>query len=217
MPETTPFVATIVYSIEQKLIIQAVRALILHNVENWQNVVKYLIRRSIYRTLRSSLLIRLIRIIAPLFIIWYLPCQTINAADDSYYTWIDENGVTNFAQKDPKEYVSTHITGNQRFGRLNAPKSPKKTKQQESSAAAAEQEVDPDLEIQSEREDVKKEIAKIRASNCSIGKRNLAKLEAYARIRIRGKDGEERVITEEEKQDRTAKARTTITENCVKG
>jgi hypothetical protein len=145
----------------------------------------------------------------------YLPFQTLNAADDAYYMWIDENGVTNFAQKDPKEYESIYVRSSNNDVRLNRPRSPKPEPKEK--AASRKQEVDPDIEIQDEREDIKEQIAKIRASNCQIGKRNLAKLEAYARIRVRGADGEERLISEEEKQERTIKARKTISENCGRG
>jgi hypothetical protein len=158
---------------------------------------------------------RIVRTIALLFIMLYLPSQTLNAAGEAYYMWIDENGVTNFGQKDPKEYESVYVRSSNHDVRLNRPRLPKPDPKE--TPASRKQEVDPDIEIQDERDDIKEQIAKIRASNCQIGKRNLAKLEAYARIRVRGDDGEERVISEEEKQDRTAKARKTVTENCGRG
>jgi hypothetical protein len=141
----------------------------------------------------------------------YLPYQATSASD-AYYTSVDENGVTNFAQQDPKDYESTYVRTTAQAARLNRP-TPKTNV--DDTASASEQEVDPDREIQEEREDIRQQIAKIRASNCKIGKRNLAKLEAYARIRVIEEDGQERVISEEEKQARTEKARKTITENCV--
>jgi hypothetical protein len=156
-----------------------------------------------------------IKLLLPLLLISYLPSEAVNASEDAYYTWVDENGVTNFAAEDPKEYESTYVKGSQHFGQLNRPKAAKPSP--EETPASSKQEADPEIEIQEERKDIKEQIAKIRASNCEIGKRNLAKLEAYARIRIMEEDGTERVITEEEKQARTNKARKTITENCMKG
>ena len=183
-----------------------------------QNVVKYPMCRPAQRTVRSSLLSRLTKIIVLLFVTLCLPCQTTSAAEDAYYTWVDENGVTNFAQKDPKEYESTYVTRTQEFGRLNRPKTPESRKVDTAETpATTRNEVDPDLEIQEERRDIQEQIAKIRASNCDIGKRNLAKLEAYSRIRVVEDDGEERLLSDEEKQERTTKARNTITQNCVAG
>ena len=156
-----------------------------------------------------------LKLLLPLFLVSYLSSDAVNAAEDAYYTWIDENGVTNFAAKDPKEYESTYVKGAREYGQLNRPKAAETSP--EETPASSKQEADPEIEIQEERKDIKDQIAKIRASNCEIGKRNLAKLEAYARIRIREDDGTERVITEEEKQARTTKAHKTITENCVKG
>lgn len=151
----------------------------------------------------------------PFFLILYLSSGTINAEEAAYYTWVDETGVTNFAQQDSKEFESTYVSKPQRFGRISRPRP--STSGSEATPATGQQEVDPEIEIQNERADIQEQIARIRASNCEIGKRNLAKLEAYARIRVMGEDGEQTVLTEEEKQARTTKARKTITENCVGG
>ncbi|MDK1024957.1 MAG: hypothetical protein QGD92_12090 [Gammaproteobacteria bacterium] len=156
---------------------------------------------------------RIIGIIVAFFLILYLPSETINAAEDAYYTWVDESGVTNFAQQDSKEFESTYVSKTQRFGPIRRPRP--RTPSPEATPPSGQQEVDPEIDIQNERADIEEQIARIRASNCEIGKRNLAKLEVYARIRVQGDDGEERVISEEEKQALTTKARNTITENCV--
>jgi hypothetical protein len=51
-------------------------------------------------------------------------------------------------------------------------------------------------------------------SNCNIGKLNLAQLQNYHRIKVQGDDGQVRVLSDEEKQSRVDKAKTTIRENC---
>jgi hypothetical protein len=68
-----------------------------------------------------------------------------------------------------------------------------------------------------EREEVEQEIARIKQANCEGARRNLAKLEAFARIRVRGEDGQERMLTDEEKQQRLQQERITISENCPGG
>ncbi len=154
-----------------------------------------------------------------MFVLLYLPAETTQAAEaeDSYYIWVDENGVTNYARQSPKGYESTYVSKSRRFGQVNRPREKTKSPEAPAGSATAKPEVNPEIEIQEERADIQEQIARIRASNCDIGKRNLAKLESYARIRVKGDDGEERVLTEEEKQARTAKARKTISENCVGG
>ncbi|HAK52927.1 MAG TPA: hypothetical protein DCM54_13640 [Gammaproteobacteria bacterium] len=41
-----------------------------------------------------------------------------------YYTWVDENGVTNYSQRSPEGYSAEHITESQRFGRRKLEKQP---------------------------------------------------------------------------------------------
>jgi hypothetical protein len=138
-----------------------------------------------------------------------------------YYTWVDENGVTNYSERNPQGYSADHITAENRFGyknpgRLDAPSG------DESETAASEEPLtenaadeDVDKFIADERARIDMEIAKAKKSNCAIGKRNLAQLEAYSRIRVKDEDGTERVLTDAEKGNRMSQARQTIRENCT--
>ncbi len=135
--------------------------------------------------------------------------------DEPYYTWVDEDGVTNFSQRNPRHIDASYISKPQSFGVRKTPSQrgtgPGQTSGSESDAERA---TERDEEMEREEQAVREEIARVRASNCSIGKRNLARLQAYSRIRIRDSDGDERLLTDEEKQQRIENAQKTIKENC---
>ena len=144
---------------------------------------------------------------------------TTNAGEaPEYYTWVDENGVVNYAQRNPQGYQAEYVTGSQRFGYSNeqADVTPE-------AATSSEDTTDPDqtddaeidAQIASEKARFDKEIAAAKKSNCTIGKRNLAQLESYARVKVRDDDGTERVLTDSEKSARINKAKQTIRENCT--
>lgn len=160
-------------------------------------------------------------------------------AEEPYYTWVDENGIVNFSQQNPKDVDAILVTRGHRYsatsesaalesgrpGKVAAPEAPvpeeetasEKGETGESAAKPSPTDQQLDEQMATERQKVQAEIARARASNCEMGKRNLARLEAYARIRIKEADGSERILTDQEKADRTAQAKKTITENCGPG
>jgi len=137
------------------------------------------------------------------------------AMDEPYYTWVDEDGVTNFSQRNPRNVDADFISKSQVFGAKQAParrgSRPGQIPAVEPVAAPTPQKEEA---VSQEAQAVKEEIARIRASNCSIGRKNLAKLEAYSRIRVSDDKGGERVLTDEEKQQRISAAQKTIKDNC---
>jgi len=141
---------------------------------------------------------------------------TTSNAEDEYYTWVDEDGVVNYSEHNPQGFDARFITSSQRFGyQSDEPleqEAPEQTATQQT--AAAEEERDIDVEIATQRARIDKEIATAKKSNCNIGKLNLAQLQNYNRIKVQDDDGQIRVLTEEEKQSRIDKAKTTIRENC---
>jgi len=144
----------------------------------------------------------------------------LQGAEDAYYTWVDENGVTNYSQRDPKNKEAIYITRSAvRFGRRSlsepAPEDSDQAPTADENTADGEAGAGPEAQMQQERDEVQKEIARIKASNCEIGKRNLAKLEAYARIRVTDDAGAESVLSEEDKQSRVDQAKNTLSENCT--
>lgn len=135
------------------------------------------------------------------------------AAED-YYTWVDENGVTNYAQKSPLGYEARFVSTTRAFGRrVTAPK-PAQARSNIPDAPNGVNEVDPDAVIAEERAIVAAEISRTKKSNCSIGKKNLIRLEMYGRVRVTDKNGQSRTLGTEEKKVREDKARQTIRENC---
>ena len=136
---------------------------------------------------------------------------TSNAEDD-YYTWVDGDGVVNYSEHNPQGFDARFITRSQRFGYQSD--EPLEQEAPEQAATAAEEERDIDVEIATQKARIDKEIAAAKKSNCNIGKLNLAQLQNYNRIKVQDDDGQIRVLTEEEKQSRIDKAKTTIRENC---
>ena len=153
-----------------------------------------------------------------------------------YYTWVDANGVTNYAQKSPQGLEARLVGRSQgadrddaivdtrRGSRPGAQAFSEATQQAEQADEEATQAsqtdttsegVDPDQVIADERAAVAAKIAEQKRGNCNIGKNQLTTLEMYSRIRIKDENGEERILTEEEKASRTATARQIIRDNCT--
>ena len=150
---------------------------------------------------------------------------SVQAAE--FYTWVDENGVVNYSERDPQEYDARLVSdrpdaGPRQFGYQRSRTAP----EEPAAAEAVEEEpdfgedgegLDPEIDAQiaEEKARMEAEVAKVKKSNCAIGKRNLAQLETYARVRVADENGGERVLTDAEKQSRISKARQTIRENCT--
>lgn len=145
---------------------------------------------------------------------------SISAQASEYYTWVDENGVVNFSERDPTEYDAELVSSDRQraFGyparRRAEPETP--AAEAPPTNEAAEQTVEEaEAAIAAERAQLEAENAQILANNCAIGKRNLAQLELYARVRVPDGQGGEKVLTDEEKATRIAEAKKVISENCT--
>jgi len=142
-------------------------------------------------------------------------------AEEEYYTWIDENGVTNYAERNPEGVQATFVSRNQAFGRRAAdegrPSSQTAQTAQTASPSAQNdtRSVDPDALVDEQAAIMAAEVAAIKRENCKIGKNNLAQLKAFSRIRVSDDQGQNRILTEDEKEARSDKARQTIRENCT--
>jgi hypothetical protein len=137
------------------------------------------------------------------------------SAEAEYYTWVDENGVTNYAQKNPQGYDADHVSKSRPFGYQNSRRpqgDPATTTDTESNEGTKNE--DP-TSLDDERKAIAEQIAAVKKSNCNLGKRNLAQLEAYSRIRVKDAEGNETLLNEEEKAARINEARQIIQENCT--
>jgi hypothetical protein len=137
-------------------------------------------------------------------------------AKEDYYTWVDENGITNYAERNPQGYKARHVSTIRRFGEQVAPKAGKTSKIPDSPRGTSEgtTEANPDYAIAKERALLAAEIASEKKSNCRIGKNNLAKLEMFSRVRISDEKGQNRTLSPEEKSLKEDDARNIIRENC---
>jgi len=140
---------------------------------------------------------------------------TAALTESDYYTWVDENGVTNYAQKKPTEYDARFITKSYRFG-YRATETPVQEEKAPSSETAPSdsQEVDPDALIAEERAKFQAQLAEEKRFNCDVGKKNLTRLETFGRIKITDEDGNQRVMTPAEMDAKKIESRALIRENC---
>lgn len=143
------------------------------------------------------------------------------AAED-YYIWIDENGVTNYAQRNPQGYNAEYVSRARSFGETFDPRRPgappikdsAETNKPSTPTQTKSKPIDPDALVAEERAAMSAEIATTKRSNCEIGKKNLAQLQAFSRIRVQDKNGVDHILTESEKNDKMTEARQVIQENC---
>lgn len=137
-----------------------------------------------------------------------------------YYTWVDENGVTNYAGRQPpgQEESRPVTTESTRFGyQTRVPDTISDTIPDTATETASTDdpnEIDPDKLIQEEKAKYEAELAEERRYNCNLGKQNLARLETYARMRVRAADGTERYLTAEEMAQKKQESREAIKFHC---
>lgn len=140
-------------------------------------------------------------------------------SEDDYYVWVDDNGVTNYAQKNPRDYPAERITATGHFAAKTLidseqSQAPNRGSRPGLPPEPISTEVDPDKLIAEDRERIAGQIAAQKRSNCEIGKKNLVNLETYPRIMVKDENGEDRLLTAEEKTAKIGTARQTIREYC---
>lgn len=141
------------------------------------------------------------------------------SAEEDYYTWIDENGVVNYSERNPQGYDAQYINSRDvRFGyhqRSTFP--PPQPDEDVPNEEGPEPDLETDQEFRQEMaqiEEDKARNAKIRRSNCRVAQVNLEKLANYSRIRVEDDNGDVRYLTDEEKADRMSAARQSVRDNC---
>ena len=159
-----------------------------------------------------------------LILILGICCFTAVAAtaEEEYYTWVDENGITNYAERNPEGINATFVSQSQSFGRRpggrSAAESPAASADPSASQSAATGNgnlgPDPDALVNEQAAILAAERADIMRKNCEIGKNNLAQIKAFSRLRVTDENGQNRILTEAEKEARAEVARQTIRDNC---
>ena len=135
------------------------------------------------------------------------------------YRWVDANGIVNFAEQKPRGVPADSITKISSSGEDS----------QRASSAAPVADANPGNAsqpglsqsqqelldgLQQTEADRQAQISKIRDDNCERSRRVLANLTAKERIRVRSETGIERVLPEDERQQRIADAQRGVAENC---
>jgi hypothetical protein len=134
--------------------------------------------------------------------------------ESEYYTWIDKDGVTNYAET-PTDSDAHLVTRSHRFGYPTHEQDIDSATTDTETTADAPAEVDPDKLIAGEKAQMEAAISETKNFNCGIGKKNLARLETYGRVKIKGEDGNYRIMTPDEMDAKKEESRTLIIENCT--
>lgn len=137
-------------------------------------------------------------------------------AEEEYYTWVDENGITNYAERNPEGIDATYVSRNRAFGQRAPTGRPGSTPGQstEMQQTPVTSSTDPDALVDEQAAILAAEVAEIKRKNCEIGKNNLAQIKAFSRLRVEDENGQSRILTDDEKEERAERARQTIRDNC---
>lgn len=142
------------------------------------------------------------------------------------YRWVDEHGVVNYTQQQPTNVASERVVAGQ--AAPSRPPGDSQTRAEPPAAAASGAGQPPaDRLTDAQREALKgleaaeqarqQELANIRKANCERAQGVLERLTTRGRMRVRDAEGNEQIMTEEERQQRIAEAQRGVVENCVGG
>ncbi len=128
------------------------------------------------------------------------------------YRWIDSNGVVNYSQKPPRNAMADTLdTTNLRTNVITSNGREEPDIQQDAISPQQRSILD---DIERNKREREEELARVRAENCEKSRAVLQKLQNSNRIKVRSRDGTERVVGEDERQQRIADAKDNIIENC---
>lgn len=134
------------------------------------------------------------------------------------YRWIDADGVVNYTQQKPRNIAVQSLT-TQAGAPTTVTEQPAADPVGEPDAVAKPEMTDTQQrmleELQAKEQARQQEVAEIREGNCQKSRTILSDLSAKERIRVRGDDGMERIMGEDERQRRISEAQQGIVENCA--
>ncbi len=146
---------------------------------------------------------------------------------EEVYRWVDADGVVNFTQQRPREVsadqISTTNAGSNRVDNVARNTAAVSGQQPQSfPATAGDQSRQMDATQQEMLEGLRAEeaqrqidFADARDSNCKKSRDGLIRLTGKPRIRVRGTDGVERMMPEDERQRRIDDAQRGVANNCT--
>ncbi len=139
------------------------------------------------------------------------------------YRWVDDNGVVNYAERKPRGVPDSRITrvasvttraGTSSSRAPSSSPAPSFTPQTQNQVELTGDQQEMLRGLQQAEVDRQAQVAQIKRDNCERSRRVLANLTAKDRIRVRSETGIERVLPEEERQEKIAAAQRGIVENC---
>ncbi|MCC7516705.1 MAG: DUF4124 domain-containing protein [Pseudomonadales bacterium] len=129
-----------------------------------------------------------------------------SALAKDYFKWVDEQGVTRYAEQPPAGVQAEKVST---YGGSSTTYDP-------NAAVAATEEGKKEAEHKKEIEDRTKQLEKAEQEKCVKVGDQLKTLKERGRVRMRDKDGNERVLTPEEQAAKISELEKYITEVCEK-
>jgi hypothetical protein len=132
------------------------------------------------------------------------------------YRYVDANGVVTYAQQLPYGVKGEQIRTMAGAPSVSVPATAPKVETPEQPTLSPQQQAMLD-NLKKTETARKEEIARIRDANCTRSKDVLERLSSAGRIRVKGPDGQEVKMPEEERQARIEEAQRGIVANCHSG
>ena len=144
------------------------------------------------------------------------------------YRWVDNQGVVNYSERKPTNIpeerisvISNRATAPSSTPSRLAPAASAPTANSDGALAQAQSgDLSPDQqalleELQANERERQDTVEEIRRGNCEKSQQVLTNLTRRGRIRVNEADGTQRVMPEEERQQRISETQAAIAENCV--
>jgi hypothetical protein len=123
------------------------------------------------------------------------------------YRWVDKDGVVNYTQRKPEGVESARLQA------ASGPRGATGTADQSPPPAGPGQQVAPSHSALP-GEPSPAAVARHRADGCQSARTVLEQFTSRGRVRVREADGTERLLTEDERQERIAHAQRAVTDHC---
>ncbi len=141
---------------------------------------------------------------------FFLLAIACGSAQAEIYRWVDENGVVNYTQHKPEDRTAQLVSTR---GSTPPVSAPAEASPAPDSNLTEEQQRMLD-ELKAREAERAEQVAEIRRDNCEKSRSVLQRLTQSERIRVRESGGTERVLPEEERQQRITEAQEGIATNC---
>jgi hypothetical protein len=129
------------------------------------------------------------------------------------YRYVDANGVVTYAQQLPYGVKGELIKTTAGAPTVTVPATPAESQKPEEQKLSPQQQAMLD-NLKKAEQARREEITRIRDANCTRSKEVLERLSSAGRIRVKGPDGQETKMPEEERQARITEAQQGVVANC---